>query len=81
MERTMGIEPSSYSPDVVEIADDKYDHRPKPSVSMAEKSLSSVALPSGRPALARTHVRILGTFHFKDKTPDGRRKLHQETGF
>jgi len=27
----MGIEPSSYSPDVAETKDDKYDHRPKPS--------------------------------------------------
>jgi len=31
----MGIEPESYSPDVVEIADDKFDCRPKPSKSQA----------------------------------------------
>ena len=31
----MGIEPSSHSPDVVEIANDKYNDRPKPSKSRA----------------------------------------------
>jgi hypothetical protein len=59
----MGIEPSSYSADVVEIANDKYDDRPKPSkqqASMSESRCQVGSFTRVRYRLARTHVRILG---------------------
>jgi hypothetical protein len=45
MERAMGIEPSSYSLDVVEITSDKYDDRPKPSNSAEVAEANAKSLP------------------------------------
>jgi hypothetical protein len=40
MERAMGIEPSSYLPDVIASTEDKYDDHPKPSKSQPSVSES-----------------------------------------
>jgi hypothetical protein len=60
----MGIESSSYSPDVVEIANDKYSGRPRPSSRKHRwvKVVVKCDLPSCPQRLARPHVRILGGF-------------------
>ena len=61
----MGIEPESYSPDVVEIANDKCDSRPKPSKSQAVMTKSRYEIRSFRRVLSgleQAHVRILGRF-------------------
>jgi len=69
----MGIEPSSYCPDVVEIANDKYSDRPKPSKSepwMSESRCEVWSLAGVLERLGRTHLRILGRLQSKkNKVP------------
>ena len=66
----MGIEPSSYCPDVIEIANDKYGDRPKPSkwqASMSESRCQLLPLARALWRSARAHIRILGKFRAKTR--------------